>query len=467
MKKILFTFIFISLISCGDSSDDSTNPIDNDILTSIDINFYTPNSSILSETPQITLRDNTFQVTALGQNSNGLIGNIDKLYISDVDTKTEWIVLLNNNSEPEFMYGINTATNQRLPFLYAVETTGNNTFLMRYYEYDWNNRLGTLLYETKVSNNDIEVIFNNETTSNRVSKNVKTTNRSFPTPIKNFEKYLYKKSLPTTSKVSSSDDLDEFFDLKLDEFIDILKDTKTKLINAPCRVSKILNKSDKNFVCKMSDNLNKITDEKIFGDLDDLSDEEQNNDDDFEGNSSNIDLSFFDDFDLGNITDHINNIRDNIDTLGTSFNDWIDNLNETVIIEDEDLDDLTDSNGVIHIGLSWNTTTDIDLHVTDPFGETIFFDNPTSSSGGYLDRDNTEGFGPENIYWTSNIPSGNYSVDLVYYGPDNGPLTDCTVKIINGLGVSKSFPVTLGYFDKNKVNVTSFRVNANTGDISF
>jgi len=59
------------------------------------------------------------------------------------------------------------------------------------------------------------------------------------------------------------------------------------------------------------------------------------------------------------------------------------------------------------------------------------------------------------------IPTGTYSVNLVYYGPNSGPLTDCVVKVINGLGITETFPVTLGYFDLNKVHVTNFTVGSN------
>ena len=136
----------------------------------------------------------------------------------------------------------------------------------------------------------------------------------------------------------------------------------------------------------------------------------------------------------------------------------MDDLNDLMDTEEEDLNDLSDSDGVIQIGLSWDSTSDIDLHVTDPYGEEIYYSNPTSNSGGYLDRDDTDGYGPENIYWTSNIPTGNYSISLVYYSPFDGPVTDCVVKIINGLGISQSYDVSLGYFDLNKVHVVDFKV---------
>lgn len=66
--------------------------------------------------------------------------------------------------------------------------------------------------------------------------------------------------------------------------------------------------------------------------------------------------------------------------------------------------------GALQISLSWNTPTDQDLYVTDPNGEIIYFSSPSSSTGGALDRDDTDGFGPENIFWEDDAPDGTYSV---------------------------------------------------------
>lgn len=75
------------------------------------------------------------------------------------------------------------------------------------------------------------------------------------------------------------------------------------------------------------------------------------------------------------------------------------------------------SNARITIRLDWSQhsgDTDIDLHVIDPYGERICFYNMSSSSGGYLDRDDTHGPGPEHIRWI-NAPAGNYKIYVHYY----------------------------------------------------
>jgi hypothetical protein len=72
--------------------------------------------------------------------------------------------------------------------------------------------------------------------------------------------------------------------------------------------------------------------------------------------------------------------------------------------------------GDIQITLGWNNTSDLDLWVTDPNNETIYWAESSSSSGGWLDYDDTDGYGPENIFWDSgNSIPGVYKVEVDYY----------------------------------------------------
>lgn len=75
--------------------------------------------------------------------------------------------------------------------------------------------------------------------------------------------------------------------------------------------------------------------------------------------------------------------------------------------------------GDIQVTLTWNNTSDLDLYVTDPFGETISYTNVTSGSGGQLDVDDVDGYGPENIFWlTGTAPLGSYAVAVDHFdGP--------------------------------------------------
>jgi hypothetical protein len=77
----------------------------------------------------------------------------------------------------------------------------------------------------------------------------------------------------------------------------------------------------------------------------------------------------------------------------------------------------------IRIALWWNNNADIDLHVTDPNGEEIYFGNPTSASGGELDLDarcdsfpEGSGGGPEHVTWGSGLAiAGEYTVEVDYW----------------------------------------------------
>lgn len=96
--------------------------------------------------------------------------------------------------------------------------------------------------------------------------------------------------------------------------------------------------------------------------------------------------------------------------------------------------------GSLQISLSWNTATDQDLWVTDPSNTKIYYFNKTSSTGGRLDRDDVDGFGPENIFWLTNAPDGTYNVQVNDYDNTSSPNT-CYVTI-SSPGKSKSFNVT-------------------------
>jgi len=56
--------------------------------------------------------------------------------------------------------------------------------------------------------------------------------------------------------------------------------------------------------------------------------------------------------------------------------------------------------------LLWDSDADLDLHVIEPGGKEIYWEEPKGKRGGELDVDNTKGFGPENIYWLQDDPNG-------------------------------------------------------------
>jgi hypothetical protein len=76
--------------------------------------------------------------------------------------------------------------------------------------------------------------------------------------------------------------------------------------------------------------------------------------------------------------------------------------------------------------LIWDTEVDLDLHVLEPGGSHIYWESRRGRRGGELDVDDTDGFGPENIFWggglnKGNGPPGEYRWYVHFYGPANRP----------------------------------------------
>ena len=81
--------------------------------------------------------------------------------------------------------------------------------------------------------------------------------------------------------------------------------------------------------------------------------------------------------------------------------------------------------------LIWDSDADLDLHVIEPGGKEIYWEDPKGKHGGELDVDNTKGFGPENVYWLQDDPrfgdkvkgpgpAGEYKWFVVYWGGFGG-----------------------------------------------
>lgn len=76
--------------------------------------------------------------------------------------------------------------------------------------------------------------------------------------------------------------------------------------------------------------------------------------------------------------------------------------------------------GAVQITLGWTTGADIDLYVTDPFGEVLSYRTTNVNSGGSLDRDArgacTDGQTTENVFWpTGAAPRGSYRIAAHYF----------------------------------------------------
>lgn len=84
--------------------------------------------------------------------------------------------------------------------------------------------------------------------------------------------------------------------------------------------------------------------------------------------------------------------------------------------------------GDVQVTLIWASTNDLDLWVTDPMGETIYYRHDFSASGGALDVDANAGCHGvttqpvENIFWPSGgAPIGKYVVEVQYYAQCESP----------------------------------------------
>jgi hypothetical protein len=75
--------------------------------------------------------------------------------------------------------------------------------------------------------------------------------------------------------------------------------------------------------------------------------------------------------------------------------------------------------------LIWDSKADLDIHVKEPGGSEIFWEQRNGTGGGELDVDDVDGFGPENVYWgggldKGNGPPGEYKWYVHYYAGFDG-----------------------------------------------
>jgi tetratricopeptide (TPR) repeat protein len=70
----------------------------------------------------------------------------------------------------------------------------------------------------------------------------------------------------------------------------------------------------------------------------------------------------------------------------------------------------------IRVVINWNmNSTDIDLHVKDPSGETCFYGQRSTAMGGRISRDITQGYGPEQ-FMLKHAVKGKYEIFVNYFG---------------------------------------------------
>jgi len=86
----------------------------------------------------------------------------------------------------------------------------------------------------------------------------------------------------------------------------------------------------------------------------------------------------------------------------------------------------------LRVTLAWDTPgTDMDLWVTGPDGEKVFYSNKQGKAGGTLDVDVTDGYGPE-TYTQARLQPGTYRIQVHFYG--GGKPTRATTTVIRNEG---------------------------------
>jgi hypothetical protein len=94
--------------------------------------------------------------------------------------------------------------------------------------------------------------------------------------------------------------------------------------------------------------------------------------------------------------------------------------------------------GDVKVALSFDKDVDVDLHVVEPSGEDVYFNNKTSTTGGNLDLDSNagctiDGVNNENIFWAADTaPHGTYTVRVDYYSACEPTTVSYVVTVHNG-----------------------------------
>ncbi len=121
------------------------------------------------------------------------------------------------------------------------------------------------------------------------------------------------------------------------------------------------------------------------------------------------------------------------------------------------------STGNVQVNVTWNTATDVDLHVVDPRNEEIYYGHTQSASGGSLDVDSNAGCAidnknSENIQWGSTAPNGTYTVRVDYWSACSVTGTTTYTVVVNNGGVSTRFTGTFAASNADSGGAGSGRV---------
>lgn len=122
---------------------------------------------------------------------------------------------------------------------------------------------------------------------------------------------------------------------------------------------------------------------------------------------------------------------------------------------------LQTGDGDVKFTLTWDNDTDLDLYVTEPSGDTIWYGSRFSTTGGELDRDDLDGFGPENIFWPTDfaIP-GEYLVEVRMFSGNKST----TFRVKPKLGENNFYPSVVFGIESDGQTVFVGRYILSAGD---
>lgn len=397
-------------------------------------------------------------------------GQISSILTANENEGTEHVMLLDEYGVPAFSYQVNTITGEKLESLVEFEKISEESFYMRFFHYDWEKRIGTLLSETIHSLDSSGEWITDETfvTRNTSLDGINARigkGQSFAHPIARLDK-IGKRTRITSSGDAIQDFIDGIDDFRSNVVSKFLRE-KVRPVGAAAILAGALISTPAGGVLLIGGAALVGTSyavdffmndgwERLVSGYQGLQNSFSEGINEFSGGTINLLNSYSES--TSELWNSLNQSNDNLEDILESLED------NNIFPETMALDDLPDSDGVVHISLNWDTpATDIDLWVTDPNGEKIYYETPTSSSGGYLDLDDVDGFGPENIYWGNGAPEGKYYVKVHYFGCDSEPHcapTTVQVKVSNGVGTVKTFSQTLYNVDDIVTIVEFEKVNS-------
>lgn len=396
---------------------------------------------------------------------------INQFIVNDIEKGKSAVVILDEQKEPAFIYSFNPETLEKENAVVEFESIDPTKVLVRMYHYDWEKRIGTLITELEFIKQSsswtskVNFVTNNPDLTG-VNERSHLKGGSYQLPITRFDALLARKSVAMGNMDLVGGFVDFIDNFRQNEIPRFLRENVTPLGD----IATIVGAVGVLTVGSPALGVVFLGGVAISAGTRAISFVQSGNFERFIDNMRNLSSNVSDGIQTirGNTVEIVSNLNSRVGDrwrqISDRFNDidltsYLNQLREQDILVDyTELDELPDARGVVQIGMRWNTNgTDIDLWVTDPSGERIFYQNPQSASGGFLDRDNTSGFGPENIYWRNGAPDGTYRVQVHYFGCSSTcPSTQFFVSVSNGLGTVKNYSGQLLRVDQ-VVTVVTFR----------